>query len=94
MPPPPPPPSRSNKVKQEQKHLGLVLDSGLTFRSHVRERIISGRSGIGVIRFLSKYVIGVIRFLSKHVIRDVLDQIYKLYVLPHFDYGDIIQSLH
>ena len=65
--------------KQEQKHLGLILDSGLTFHSHVREKIISARSGIGVIRFLSKYVT-----------KDVLDQMYKLYVRPHLDYGDII----
>ena len=66
-------------TKQKQKHLGLILDSGLTFHSHVREKIISARRGIGVIRFLSKYVM-----------RDVLDQMYKLYVRPHLDYGDII----
>ena len=66
-------------IKQEQKHLGLILDSGLTFHSHAREKIMSARRGIGVIRFLSKYVT-----------RDVLDQIYKLYVRPHLDYGDII----
>ena len=57
----------------------MILDSGLTFHSHVREKIISARRGIGVIRFLSKYVM-----------RDVLDQMYKLYVRPHLDYGDII----
>ena len=57
----------------------MILDSGLTFHSHVREKIISARRGIGVIRFLSKYVT-----------RDVLDQMYKLYVRPHLDYGDII----
>ena len=44
----------------------------------MREKIISARWGIGVIRYLSKYVS-----------RDVLDQMYKLYVRPHFDYGDI-----
>ena len=32
----------------------------------------------------------VIRYLSKYVSRDVLDQMYKLYVRPHLDYGDII----
>ena len=26
--------------------------------------------------------------------RDVLDQIYKLYVRPHLDYGDIIYHRH
>ena len=31
-----------------------------------------------------------IKYLSKYVSRNVLDQIYKLYVRPHLDYGDII----
>ncbi len=34
--------------------------------------------------------IGMIRYLSKYVTRDVLEQIYKLYVRPYLDYGDII----
>ena len=63
-------------IKKEQRHLGLILDSGLTFHSHLREKIISVRR--------------VIKFLSKYVSRDVLDQMYKLYVRPYLDYGDII----
>ena len=66
-------------VKTEHKHLGMILDSKLNFQSHIREAIIKARRGVGIIRFLSKYVS-----------RDVLDQIYKLYVRPHLDYGDII----
>ena len=65
--------------KDEHTHLGMILDSKLNFNSHVREAIIKARRGIGIIRYLSKYVSG-----------DVLDQIYKLYVRPHLDYGDII----
>ena len=60
-------------IKQEQKHLNLILDSGLTFQSHVREKIISARR-----------VICVIQFLSKYVTRDVLDQMYKLYIFVLF----------
>ena len=71
------------KIKDEQKHLGMILDSCLNFNSHVREKIISARRGIGVIRYLSKYVS-----------RDVLDQMYKLYVRPYLDYGDIIDHKH
>ena len=33
--------------------------------------------------------IDVIRFMSRYVTREVLDQMYKLYVRPHLDYGDI-----
>ena len=61
----------------------MILDSRLNFDSHVREKIISARRGTGVIRYLSKYVS-----------RDVLDQMYKLYVRPHLDYGDIIYHKH
>ena len=66
-------------TKLEQKHLGMILDSNLNFQSHVREKIVSARRGIGVIRYMSRYVT-----------REVLDQMYKLYVRPHLDYGDII----
>ena len=65
--------------KTEHKHLGILLDSKLSFRSHVSEAIMKARRGIGLIRHLSQYVS-----------RDVLDQMYKLYVRPHLDYGDII----
>ena len=57
----------------------MKLRENLNFLSHIREAIGKARRGIGMIRFLSKYVA-----------RDVLDQIYKLYVRPHLDYGDII----
>ena len=35
-----------------------------------------------------------IKYRSKYVSREVLDQIYKLYVHPHLDYGDIIYHRH
>ena len=35
--------------KQEQKHLGMILDPSLNFQIHVREKIVSARRGIGVI---------------------------------------------
>ena len=66
-------------IKPEHKHLGKILDSKLNFYGHIQEAIIKIRRGIGNIRFLSKYVS-----------RDVLDQIYKLYVRPLLDYGNII----
>ena len=65
--------------KMEHKHIGIVLDSKLSFQSHIRVAILKARRGIGIIRYISKYVS-----------RNVLDQVYKLYVRPHLDYGDII----
>ena len=67
----------------EQKHLGLILDSKLNFKSHIRQAILKARRGIGMIKYPSKYVS-----------RDILDQIYKLYVRPYLDYGDIIYHRH
>ena len=48
-------------------HLGMTLDSELTFALHIQEAITKARKGIGLLRFMSKYL---------H--RDVLDQFYKL----------------
>ena len=60
-------------------HLGLILDSSRTFYNHIIDKTIKAKRGIGMIRYLSKYLM-----------RDVLDQLYKLHVRPHLDYGDII----
>ena len=54
-------------IKSEQKHLGMILDSSLNFQSYVREKTVSARMGIGVIRYMPRYVT-----------REVLDQMYKL----------------
>ena len=63
----------------DTKHLGLTLDEKLTFRKHVNEKIKKANKGVGLLRFLS-------RFAS----RKVLNTIYKLYVRPHLDFGDVI----
>ena len=39
------------KVK-EQKHLGLTLDSKLSFERHINEKIIEAKKGIGIIKYL------------------------------------------
>ena len=56
----------------------MILDSKLDFQSNVREAIVEARRGIGLIRYLPRYVS-----------REVLDVIHKLYVRPYLDYGDI-----
>lgn len=61
------------------KHLGLILDSKLSFVPHIKATISKTRKGIGLLRMLSKYLP-----------RNALCQIYKSYVRSHLDYGDVI----
>ena len=65
--------------KDKHKHLGLIVDSKLEFKCQIRQALLKARRGIGMIKYLSKY-------LS----RDVLYELYKLYVRPYLDYRDII----
>ena len=68
-------------VKREShtQHLGVILDQRLNFRIHIQEKIKKANKGLGLLRFLSKYTT-----------RPVLDKMYKMYVRPHLDYGDVI----
>ena len=61
------------------KHIGMILDEKLTFRKHIKEAIEKAKISLGLMKYMSKYVN-----------RKVLDQMYKMYVRPHLDYGDII----
>ena len=67
-----------NRVN-EQKHLGLILDRKLSFKSHVEEKIKK-----------TKKTIGMIKHLSKFLPINTLTLMYKSLVRPHFDYCDVI----
>ena len=62
------------------KHLGIILDSKLSFVNHLKEKISIVNKGIGIIR----------RRLYNCLPRFTLINIYKAYVRPLLDYGDII----
>ena len=66
----------------EHKHLGLTLDSKLTFSKNINDKINKSRKLLGVLKFLSSY-------LPLHT----LIQIYKMYIRPHLDYCDIIYHI-
>ena len=67
------------KKVEETKHLGMILDSELNFESHISEKLAKARKGLGVMKQLKKWVD-----------MQTLENIYKLYVRPHLDYGDIV----
>ena len=66
------------KRVSEHKHIGLILDSKLTFSSHINEKLAKARKGVGVIKYL-----------SSHVPVRTLEHIYKTYVRPHLDFFDV-----
>ena len=69
------------KVK-DQKHLGLILDSSLSFEKHINEKIIKAKKNVGILKHLSKFLP-----------LKTLDQLYKALVRSHLDYCDIIYHI-
>ena len=66
----------------EHKHLGIILDSKLSFSAHIKAAITKTRKGIGLLKYLSKY-------LPRHT----LNELFRLYVRPHLEYGDVIYHI-
>ena len=63
----------------EHKHLGVILDSKLSFQSHVNEKITKTKKTIGIIKHLSQFL----------PIKTLI-VMYKSLVRPHLDYCDVI----
>ena len=64
-----------------QKHLGIILGSKLTFENH-----------INMVTTKTNKTIGIIRKLQILLPRTALIKIYKAFVRPHLDYGDILYN--
>ena len=62
-----------------QKHLGIILDSKLTFENHVN-----------MVTTKINKTIGLLRKLQNLLPRTILIKIYKAFVRPHLDYDDIL----
>ena len=77
----PPTQFNNNNISKcpHQKHLGIVLDSKLNFNAHVDQKIKK-----------CNRIIGLIRRLSINLPRNALLTIYKSFVRPHLNYGDIL----
>ena len=76
-----PPLTFNNNVKKcpHQKHLGIILDLKLDFNIHVHNKIKK-----------CCRIIGIIKRLSVSVPRKALLTIYKSFIRPYLDYGDIL----
>ena len=49
--------------KNEEKHLGFILDSNLSFKKHINEKIIKAKKNLGIIKHLSFF------YLVRHLIK-------------------------
>ena len=64
---------------KSQKHLGILLDSKLTFEKHCK-----------TILSKTNRTIGLLRKLQGLLPRAVLITVYKAFVRPHLDYGNVL----
>ena len=66
----------------EEKLLGIILNSGLSFEKYLNEKIMKAKKNLGIIKHLS-------RFLPLNT----PDKMYKALVRSHLDYCDIIYHI-
>ena len=66
----------------DQKHLGFILDSVLSFEKHLNEKIMKAEKNVGILKYPSNFLP-----------LKSLDQMYKSFVRPHLDYCDVIYHL-
>ena len=66
----------------DQKHLGLILDSRLSFEKHINEKIIKAKINVGILKHLSNFLP-----------LKTLDQMYQALIRSHPDYCDIIYHI-
>ena len=67
------------KLSSNQKHLGLTLDSKLSFNEHINDKIHQANKGVGLLRKLQTFLP-----------RNSLLTIYKSFIRPLLDYTDVI----
>ena len=71
----------NNNVSQtySQKHLGVILDFKLTFEEHLNNVLAKVNKAVGLLRKLRNILP-----------RTTLVTIYKAFIRPHLDYGDVL----
>ena len=71
--------NRQVKLTQIHKHLGMMLDTNLSYEHHIKS----------ILNKVNK-TIGLLRKSQLTLPRQSLITIYKTFIRPHLDYGDVI----
>ena len=65
----------------EQKHLGLILDSSISFSSHHNEKIIKAKRNIGIIKYLSTFLpFKALNQMYKALVRSHINQLLRYHL--------------
>ena len=67
------------KLSSNQKHLGLTLNSKLSFNEHINDKIHQANKAVGLLRKLQTFLPC-----------NILLTIYKSFIRPLLDYADVI----
>ena len=67
----------------EEKDLGVIVDSELTFAEHITEKVNKANA-----------LVGIIRRSFTHLDPDTFAKIFVAFVRPHLEYGQVIWSPH
>ena len=70
-------------IRECHTHLGMTFSKDLRFHEHVNKICVKVNRTLGPLYPIARYLP-----------RPILDQIYKIYIRPHFDYCDIIYDGH
>ena len=70
------------KKVNETKHIGVILDNKLSFKSHLVAKTKKATQGIGMTKRIFPYVS-----------RKTLEDTYKMYTRPHLDYADVLYHI-
>ena len=70
-------------IRDTHKHLGMTFSKDLRFHNHINE----------ITRKVNR-TLSPLYAIARHLPRQTLDEIYKIYVRPHFDYCDTIYDGH
>ena len=73
--------NQSLEVVDNYKYLGIILDTQLTYKPHIKNIVAKGTHKLIVLSKIRKYL----------YVRTSLT-IFKSMILPHFDYGDIVYA--